>query len=132
MSGFNLWAPILAYMVAIFYVSSLSDVSIPAGASDRTAHLLAYLGLSILVTRAVAGGLPRRISLRAAAIAILITVAYGASDEFHQLFVPGRSGEWRDLVADAVGAVIGAVACWAWGIISTNSEPPRSASRDEL
>lgn len=119
-------------MAAIFYVSSLPDVSIPGGAPDTAAHSLAYLGLSAVVVRAMAGGLPRRVATREAALAIAITVAYGATDEIHQMFVPGRSAEWRDLIADAVGAAIGAFACWAWGIISTHSESPRGTSRDEL
>jgi VanZ family protein len=107
-------------------------VSIPGGLPDSTAHSLAYLGLSLVVTRAVAGGLPRRFGLRVAALSVLITVAYGASDEIHQWFVPGRTADWRDLLADIVGALTGTIACWGWGIISTFSEPTRGHSRDEL
>jgi VanZ family protein len=51
-------------------------------------------------------------------IAIALTTAYGATDEIHQLFVPGRSAEIYDLFADAIGGGIGAVVCWLWGIIS--------------
>ena len=132
MRRLSLWAPVIIYMAAIFYVSSLSDVSIPGGASDISAHTLAYLGLSVLVVRALAGGLPRRVVLRTAALAVLITVAYGASDELHQTFVPGRTAEWHDLLSDATGALAGTIACWAWGIISMSSEPTRGPSRDEL
>lgn len=39
--------------------------------------------------------------------AIGLTVAYAASDEYHQTFVPGRSGEIRDVCIDTVGAFIG-------------------------
>lgn len=35
------------------------------------------------------------------------TVFYAMSDEFHQTFVPGRSGEIRDVIIDSIGAVIG-------------------------
>jgi hypothetical protein len=128
----GLWAPVVAYMAAIFYVSSLSDVSIPGGAPDSAAHFLEYLGLSILVVRAVVGGLPRRIGLRVAALAVLITAAYGATDEVHQLLVPGRTAAWNDLIADIIGAIAGAAACGAWGILAVDSEPSRSASRDEF
>jgi len=119
-------------MAAIFYLSSLSDLSIPGGVSDVSAHSLAYLGLSVVVVRAVAGGLPRRIGLRVGALAMLITVAYGASDEIHQMFVPGRFAEWSDLLSDAVGALIGTIGCWAWGILSTIPDPTPGHSRDEL
>ena len=119
-------------MAAIFYVSSLHEVSIPGGVSDFSAHRLAYLGLSLVVVRAVAGGLPRRFGVRVAAVAVLITAASGASDEIHQMFVAGRTADWRDLLADVEGALIGTIACWAWGILSRISEPTRGHSRDEL
>lgn len=37
----------------------------------------------------------------------LIAVCYAATDETHQLFVPGRSGQVRDVLIDSVGAAIG-------------------------
>ena len=111
-------------MAAIFYVSALSEPLIPAG-TDKSLHGLAYLGLAIVVVRAVVGGLPRRIDVWGATIAMVITVAYAATDEVHQMFVPGRSAEMYDLLADAGGAIVGTVVCWAWGIISP-------VSRDEL
>ena len=93
-------------MGAIFYVSSLSDPPVPAS-TDKPLHWLAYLGLAVLVVRALAGGLPRRIGFGIALAAMLITVAYGATDEVHQLFVPGRTGDVYDLMADAAGALAG-------------------------
>jgi len=111
-------------MAAIFYVSSLPQPPLPPG-GDKPWHSTAYLGLAIVVVRAVAGGLMRPVRPGSAVAAILITVLYGVSDEIHQMFVPGRSAETSDLVADAIGAVAGAAACWAWGIIAP-------ASRDEL
>jgi VanZ family protein len=38
----------------------------------------------------------------------LIATAYGAIDEFHQSFVPGRSSTVADGIADAAGAALGA------------------------
>lgn len=37
----------------------------------------------------------------------LITVLYAASDEIHQLFIPGRAGKITDVFIDSVGAVLG-------------------------
>ena len=37
-------------------------------------------------------------------------LAVGAADEWHQLSLPGRGPGWDDLVADAVGAALGATA----------------------
>jgi hypothetical protein len=135
----QLWAPVILYMAAIFFVSADPDPGIPAGA-DKTLHWLAYFGLAVVVLRAVAGGLPVRLDRRTVAIGMLITIGHGAFDEVHQMFVPGRSADVYDLLADAAGAVSCAVVCWAWGILSTAPDPkarkaarqgPR-ASRDEL
>ena len=43
--------------VAIFAVSHRPDVAVPEGFSDKPLHALAYLGLSAIVVRALAGGL---------------------------------------------------------------------------
>ena len=39
-------------------------------------------------------------------IAFGMTVAYALTDEFHQLFVPGRSGSMIDVLIDSAGAVL--------------------------
>ncbi len=112
-----LWAPAVAYMTLIFVVSSGTSVSLPANASDKIVHVAEYALLAVLLTRGLVGGLPARIDLWTALVAIGATVAYGASDEWHQSFVVGRNADRFDLIADAVGAVVGAAACWAWGTI---------------
>ena len=108
----------MVYMAVIFYVSSLHDAPLPQGMSDKSAHWLGYTGFSVTIVRALAGGLPRAITARTALTAVLLATAYGATDEFHQMFVAGRSAELRDLTADGLGAIVGAAACWGWGIIS--------------
>ena len=39
--------------------------------------------------------------------ALLFSMLYAVSDEIHQLLVPGRSGEIRDVLIDSLGAVSG-------------------------
>ena len=38
---------------------------------------------------------------------LLIGILYGASDEWHQSFVPARSAEWHDVLVDAIGVILG-------------------------
>lgn len=38
---------------------------------------------------------------------LLFCACYACTDEFHQLFIPGRSGEIRDVCIDCLGACIG-------------------------
>ena len=56
-------------------------------------------------------------TIRNAWWAVLLAVVYGATDEWHQSFVPGRTPELRDLFADAVGSAFGASVVWLWGIV---------------
>lgn len=40
---------------------------------------------------------------------VLIGIAYACTDEFHQLFVTGRSAELRDVCIDSIGVLLGVV-----------------------
>jgi VanZ family protein len=104
-------------MAMIFFVSAMPTAPLPAKVSDKWMHLLAYLGLSVLAVRAVAGGFAVRVTPRVALGALIITIGYGAFDEIHQWFVPGRSAELADWFADSLGACAGLAVSWAWGII---------------
>jgi VanZ family protein len=108
-------------MAVIFYLSSLSNPALPAGTTDKTWHAVGYAGLAVLVCRALAGGFGRRLTIAGALAAVAITAGYGFTDEFHQTFVPNRGWDVYDLVADAAGAIAGAIASMAWGIISPTS-----------
>jgi VanZ family protein len=106
-------------MAAIYFVSALPSAPLPPAVPDTSAHLLAYLGLAVLATRAAAGGLGAVVTARAALLALAIAAGYGAFDEWHQSFVPGRFPDLRDWYADAIGAMIGVGLCWAWGIMAS-------------
>jgi VanZ family protein len=108
-------------MAVIFYVSSLHQAPLPPGVSDKPAHSFWYLGLGLMIARALARGLPSRITLRQALIGLALASFYGVTDEFHQRFVAGRSADIADWYADSLGAAIAFFACWAWGIISSRS-----------
>ena len=119
---------LIAWALVIFYLSSEgSDAS--SGRSDvivqtvqswgvattgtdfmtflvrKSAHIIAYFifgGLAYNVIRHYK--LPVRRALLASGAIVLV---YALSDEFHQLFVPGRSGELRDVVIDTAAGVMG-------------------------
>jgi VanZ family protein len=127
-----LWGPVAVYMAAIFYSSSFPTAPLPSDISDKVMHMVSYAGLAVLVTRALTGALSAPISRRHAVFALLLTIGYGVSDEIHQWFVPTRSADLLDVYADSGGALIGLVACWAWGIIWPRLALGRGASRHEL
>jgi VanZ family protein len=76
-----------------------------------------YGGFTAFVVRALSGGRLASLTSGVAFGSVLAAVAYGASDEWHQSFVPGRPMSGADLVADTIGALIAAGVLWAWAII---------------
>ena len=112
-----LWLPPVAYMAGIFIASAMSEPPIPNEVPDTSLHVPAYFGLTLLLIRALARGTWQRVNGRTLAVAWTIAVAYGATDEWHQSFVPNRYAEFRDLVSDAIGASAAVIVIGAWGII---------------
>ena len=103
------WLPVVSYMGAIFYVSSLPNPlpDLTQAAGDKTLHVIAYALLAFLSGRAIADeGAGRRLTLL---IAFVVASTYGATDEWHQWFVPGRGADVYDWVADSGGAAVGAL-----------------------
>lgn len=105
------WAPLYLYAGFIFYMSSLSHplprISIPH--FDKFLHIVEYSIFGILAARALKNSPRVVLNKNFIIFAILITVAYGASDEFHQLFVSYRDCNVFDLIADLAGGTMGAI-----------------------
>ena len=118
----SLWVPVAAYMALIFFISAQPQPPLPSAISAAQGHSLGYMGLAVVTGRALAGGLASGANLGAAAGAWAIASAYAATDEWHQSFVPGRTADLHDWYADAIGALIGAGGCWAWGIIRSRAD----------
>jgi VanZ family protein len=74
----------------------------------KNAHFMYFLILGILTLNALK--LNRVSGYRGILLALLICILYAVSDEVHQIFVPGRSGEIRDVVIDCSGAGMGVLA----------------------
>lgn len=112
------WGPALAWAAVIFTLSSISKLPAPPAAfTDKHAHFAAYGLLAALIVWGFTDGAPARTSWRTAAAAAVLATLYGATDEWHQSFVPGRETSAADLAADALGALLAAGALWAWAII---------------
>ena len=102
--------PAVLYAGVIFYLSSLEHVSIPEfglDTEDKLLHALEYFGLAVLTARAFQGGSKHGLSRGKIALVVLLAALYAASDEIHQYFVPGRSSDFFDWLADVVGIFIG-------------------------
>jgi len=102
-----LWLPPLALMAVIFQLSSQTDPlpAITERVWDKALHFGVYAALGLLFFRAFLGEGAGWVT--AAALAFSATSAYGASDEWHQLFTPGRQSGLDDWMADTLGGAMG-------------------------
>lgn len=106
----GLWLPVFTWAGIIFLFSnrpSIHTVDFYLGdfLLKKTAHLVEYAILSILLYRAFLGSGTDR--TKAVIISIAISITYAISDEYHQSFIPGRESRLRDVVIDTIGAIIG-------------------------
>jgi VanZ family protein len=103
--------PVFVCMTGIFVLSAQPDLPTPPvfGESDKVQHFAIYIGLALLAYR---GALlvPIRGSVGPYWQSICITALYGLSDELHQRFVPGRSADVADWLADVAGGLIAVLA----------------------
>lgn len=103
--------------IAIFLASGSPRLATPdlgfTFSKDKLAHFLVFglLATSLLRTPQLAS---RR--WKGALIAVLLTSAYGAGDEFHQSMTPERSVEFADWIADTAGAVVAVVVYLKWDL----------------
>lgn len=71
----------------------------------KNAHFVVYLILGILVANALKkSGV---VGYKGIVWALIICILYAISDEIHQLYVPGRAGQIKDVVIDSLGAMVG-------------------------
>ncbi|MBU5676536.1 VanZ family protein [Alkaliphilus sp. MSJ-5] len=127
------WTALIFWLVLIFYLSAqpvhqsnglskkvteviIEKVEIIAPYSNfnisrmnhlvrKNAHFFAYLILGILVMNVL-----RRSGMKinkGVILSLSFCILYAMSDEFHQLFVPGRGAQVKDVLLDSAGAVVG-------------------------
>ena len=103
------WGVLLSYAALIFYLSSkpIDEELSVFPQFDKLLHFFAYSFFGWIAYQAM-NATWRNVSAKNLIVAAsCLAIIYGATDEFHQLFVPTRSGSLADLVADAVGATFG-------------------------
>ena len=118
--------PVIVYAVFIFVGSSLSSLppEIPVfNFGDKILHFCEFGVLGLLFWRSI-----RLWNIRWKGWPILILawglgICYAASDEIHQLFVPGRQADVTDWLADIIGLAAGLGAAY---IFSRNSRIEKS------
>lgn len=99
------YLPPLLWMVFMFYLSSKTDLpSNQVYAVDFLTKKIAHVGEYFILTFLWANSLNRKTP----DLAILYTLIYAFVDETHQLFVPYRTGNLRDVAIDFLGISVAA------------------------
>ena len=124
------WVPLLTYASAMFYLSSqpmqgqefavyikaVKSFMSTEGQSvfigvDKVFHVIEYAILGVLTFRAFRYARIEKSEMTIALVSIMCVGAFGVTDEFHQWFTPFRQVEGWDLMADALGGLLG-VSLW--------------------
>jgi len=82
----------------------------------KLGHVVGYFTLSLLLFRAWRATLPgagvAAWSMQWARISFFMTALVASLDEWHQSYLPSRSGSWRDVVLDSSAALAAQVVIW--------------------
>ncbi|HSX39866.1 MAG TPA: VanZ family protein [Candidatus Saccharimonadales bacterium] len=98
------WAPSIILCGFIFYWSSVPGAEINSlQLGDETLHRVVHYSLFFLLC------LFFYIPTKSFKKAVLLTIAYAFSDEFHQRYVPRRSSSLEDIYVDTFGALSAAI-----------------------
>lgn len=120
--------PPLLWIFVIYVLSSIPKLPIllgvPKGA-DKIGHAILFFVLCWLSWRAFLHQSYLPLMSRYALLgAFIFTIVYGVLDEFHQRFVPGRTSDVYDVMADAGGALLFAVIAWMVQRAPPETGPP--------
>jgi VanZ family protein len=74
----------------------------------KCAHMTEYAVLSILISMELRLYVSFKLQWKYIVISVILVMLYAATDEFHQLFIGGRSGQVKDVLIDTLGGLIGA------------------------
>ncbi len=98
-----------AYWIALFIGTSLPSPSVPGfGIHDKILHFGAFFGLTVLLrTNFLSRTNLKENLLRKDIYTLTICLVYALFDEIHQMFIPGRSCDPYDLIADFAGTLMG-------------------------
>ncbi len=110
------WLPPIIYALIIFILSSRPSPRLGPEIPhiDKISHTLIYFIFAILMWRALYHASPAFFQKRAIWFALIFTILFGVSDEWHQFFVSFRHADVFDLLFDSIGASLAIVGINWW------------------
>jgi VanZ family protein len=117
------WGPAALWAAVLFLLSESSGLG---GFLPPSTDKLVHAGLFMILGLFLAWGRRRTGSSVSGLLFLLMGVGYGALDEWHQSFVPGRDASVADWVADSVGVMLGLVLSLSFSSRSRKGRRSRS------
>ena len=112
--GIRLAIVVLAiYWIAIFTGTHLPDVlDFSPKIHDKSKHFLAFFGLATMLCYVTNS----RNTVKRFGLIAIACLTYAAVDEVTQGWIPGRTPDFQDFIADAIGVslAIGTYTCLKW------------------
>ena len=103
-------APFLRWIDPQISLAALNAIQLGV---RKLGHLTEYAILAMLLWRALRGGIRWQMKMSILfLVAALGSAIFAASDEFHQSFVPSRTGSPNDVMIDICGALAALAICW--------------------
>lgn len=96
----------IIYRVSAMTPDDLAGIELPW---DKAVHACVYACLGLSYCLWSKRSVWEHKWWKAFALAWVLSMIYGASDEFHQSFTPGRDASALDWVADSIGSFVGAL-----------------------
>lgn len=103
------YIPLGIYWIILFTATSIPIDQLPSlGLSDKINHFVAFFFLAVLLFLTLKYQRKNNYLFdKASLIAFIVSLIYGAIDEIHQMWIPGRYAEVLDWLADGFGALAG-------------------------
>jgi len=107
----------LIYAILIFIISSIPQITPPSlgfKLEDKVYHFIEYSIFSFLLFLAFSKARTDFFKKNLFLLSSLIGIIYAYSDEFHQRFVPGRTYDLYDFLADCLGIILIQAILWVY------------------
>ena len=110
------WTPPIIFAGLIYFLSSRSSLQIGPEIPhiDKLYHATIYFIFACLLWRAFYYASPHFFQQRSIWFALCITILFGMSDEWHQLYVSCRCADVFDLLFDSLGASVAIIGINWW------------------
>lgn len=98
----------VGWMMLIFILSAQTSLPMPPlfPGTDLLVHAAVYAVLGVFLARSL---MPQRVmTWKRVMLVTILVAAYGITDEYHQVFVPGRDASGWDILADGLGGFLAA------------------------